>query len=133
MIGKSLVIKSRAKNNFSRQTFENELHVSELLFSSKEVWLGIQEFFADKSVLDIKYYHPGSQNNNHFYLFNDKLDYVLVNHFAESETTKNNVDRYLPDPLIALLTKKLSYQKADKYMKKLSNILWSIPNTIRID
>lgn len=49
-----------------------------------------------------------------FYLFNNQLDYILTYNFADSMTTKGNVDRFLSNLLIVLLNKKLSYQNADK-------------------
>ena len=41
---------------------------------------------------------------------------------------KDNIDRFLFDPSMALLTEKLSYQNADKWIEKLLDILWGIPN-----
>ncbi len=80
----------------------------------REVKFCDQEFAAGTPVSNIKYDHPGFQNNNLFYPFHDQLDYGLAKYFAESETTKSNVDKFLSDLLIAPLTEKLSYQKADK-------------------
>ena len=37
-------------------------------------------------VLDIRYKHFKSQNNNLFNLFNDKFYYALANYFVKSET-----------------------------------------------
>lgn len=42
------------------------------------------------------------------------MNYTLANYFADSETTKTNINRFLSNPLIALLTKKLYYQNTDK-------------------
>ena len=50
------------------------------------------EFPADTPVLDTRYEHPRSQNNNLFYPFNGQLDYTLAHYFADSETIKCNVD-----------------------------------------
>ncbi len=74
-------------------------------------------------VLDIKYHHPGSQDDNPFHPFNDQLDYALVTYFAEFEATKDNVDRFLSNLLMSLLTEKLSYRNIDKWIEKLSDIL----------
>ncbi len=41
---------------------------------------------------------------------------------------KNNVDKFLSVPLIALLTKKLSYQNTNKWIEKVSEILLGLPN-----
>ena len=65
-------------------------------------------------ISNIKYDHPGSQNDNLFYPFHNQLDYALAHYFAESETTKGNVDKFLSNPLMAPLIKKLSHQNADK-------------------
>ena len=81
------------------------------------------KFPAGTPVSDTQYKHPGSQNNNPFYLFNDQLDYALAHYFAESETTKRNVDRFLTNPLMKPITKKLPYHNADEWMEKLSYIL----------
>ena len=71
--------------------------------------MGKQEFFAGTPVSDIKYDYPGSQNDNPFYPFNDQLNYASTHYFAESKTTKGNVNRFPFNLLIAPLTKKLSY------------------------
>lgn len=77
---------------------------SELSLSLRKVRFNKQKFPISKLILDIKYHHLDFQNNNLFYLFNDQLDYILANYFTESEITKNNVDRFLFDLLIAPLT-----------------------------
>ncbi len=96
---------------------------SELSSSLREVRFSDQEFAAGTPVFNIKYNHLGFQNDNPFYPFHDQLDYGLAKYFAESETTKSNVDKFLSDPLMAPLTEKLSYQNADEWMEKLSKIL----------
>lgn len=80
------------------------------------------EFPAGIPVSDTQYEHFGSQNNNLFYLFNDQLDYALVYYFTELKTIKRNVDRFLINPLIKPIIKKLSYCNANEWMKKLSAI-----------
>ncbi len=94
----------------------------------KEVTFGKSKFLVGTPVLDIRYEDPRSQNNNPFYPFNDQLDYTLANYFAKSETTKHNVDKFLSNPLMKLITKKFSYRNADKWMEKLSAIPWGIPD-----
>ncbi len=106
----------------SGRTPQDGLLASELSSSLREVRFCEQGFPAGIPVSDIKYHHPGSQNDNPFHPFNDQLDYALATFFAESETTKDNVDRFLSDPLMAPLTEKLSYRNADKWMEKLSDI-----------
>ena len=97
--------------------------LSELSSTFREVTFSESEFPAGTPVSDTQYEHPGSQNNNPFYPFNDQLDYALAHYFAESETTKRNVDKFLTNPLMKPITKKLSYRNADKWMEKLSDIL----------
>lgn len=63
-----------------------------------------------------------------FHPFNDELDYALAHYFAESETTKGNVDKFFSNPLMRSITEKLSYQNADEWMKKLSTIRWGVPD-----
>ncbi len=71
---------------------------------------------------------PGSRSNNPFHLFEDQLDYALAHYFAESETTKCNVDKFMSNLLIKPITEKLSYHNTDEWMEKLSVISWEIPN-----
>ena len=100
--------------------------LSELSSTFREVTFSKSEFLASTPVSDTRYKHPESQNNNPFYFFNYQLDYVLAHYFAESETTKRNVDRFLTNPLMKPITKKLSYCNVDKWMEKLSAIPWEI-------
>ena len=93
----------------------------------REKWFTGKEVPAGTPVSDIKYKHPGLKHQNSFYLFNDQLDYALAHYFAESKTIKGNVNKFLSDPLMTPLTKKLSYKNADKWMEKLSEIPWGIP------
>lgn len=62
-----------------------------------------------------------------FHPFNDELGYALAHYFAESETTKGNVDKFFSNPLMRSITEKLSYQNADEWMEKLSTIRWGVP------
>lgn len=80
----------------------------------REVIFGKSEFSANTPVLDTQYKYLGSQNNNLFYLFNDQLNYALTYYFAESETTKSNVDKFLINSLMKPIIKKLLYYNADK-------------------
>ena len=109
LVGESLDTGSRAKDGLSRHTPQTGLLASESSSSLREVRFSEQEFPAGKPVSNIKYHHLGSQNNNPFYPLNNQLDYVLANYFAESETIKSNVNRFLSNLLMAPLTKKLSY------------------------
>ena len=106
---------------------QDELLASKSLSLLKEKWFTGKEFPAGILVSDIKYNHPGLKHQNSFYPFNDQLDYALAHYFAESETTKSNVNKFLSDPLMTPLTKKLSYKNADEWIKKLSEISWGIP------
>ena len=67
------------------------------------------EFLADRSVLDIRYKYPRSQNNILFYFFYGQLDYVLAYYFADSETIKLNIDKFLNNSLMKPITKDLLY------------------------
>ena len=122
LIGESLDTGSRAKDGLSRRTPQDGLLISESSASLGEVRFSEQVFLAGKPVSNIRYLHLCFQNDNSCHPFNDQLDYALATYFAESEITKSNVDRFLYNPLMAPLTKKLSYQNADKWMKKLSDI-----------
>lgn len=123
LVGKCLDIRKRTKNSLSGCTSQDGFFASESLTSLKEVKFSKQVFLAGKSVLNIKYHFPGFQNNNLFYPFNDQLDYIFINYFAESEITKDNIAILLSHLLIAPLTKKLFYQNVDKQIGKLLNIL----------
>ena len=113
---RDLVGKSSDTGSYARaeHTFQDGLLRSESSSSLKEARFSEQEFSTGILVSNIKYDHPGSQNDNLFYPFHNQLDYALTHYFAESETTKDNVDKFLSNPLMASLTKKLSYQNVDK-------------------
>ncbi len=109
LVSESSDIGSHARDGLSRHTPQARLLGSESSSSLREVRFSDQEFAASTPIFNIKYNHPGFQNNNPFYLFHDQIYYGLAKYFAESETTKSNVDKFLSDPLMAPLTKKLSY------------------------
>ena len=111
---KSLDTRSRVRDDLSGRTPQARLLGNELLSSLREVRFSDQKFTVGILVSNIKYNHPGFQNNNPFYLFHNQLAYRLAKYFTESETTKSNIDKFLSKPLMALLTEKLSYQNADK-------------------
>lgn len=73
-------------------------------------------------MLHMKYKHLGSKDKSSFYFFNDQLNYALAHYFAKLETTKNNMNKFLTNPLIAFFTKKLFYNNANKQMEKLLEI-----------
>ena len=114
MVGKSSNTGSRAKDSLLGHTLQDGLFASELSSSLIEIRFTQQKFSTDKPVSDIKYHHPGSQNDNPFHLFNNQLNYALATYFVEFETSKGNIDRFLSNQLMALLTKKLSYRNANK-------------------
>ena len=116
LVGESSDTRSRTR---ARRTLQDGLFGSESSSSLREVRFSEQEFPTGTPVSNIKYDHPGSQNDNLFYPFYNQLDYALAYYFAEFETTKGNVDKFLSDPLIAPLTKKLSYRNADEWIEKL--------------
>ena len=103
-----------ATNLPTKRTPRDGLLTSESLSSLREKLFTGKEFPAGIPVSDIKYNHLGLKHQNSFYPFNDQLDYVLAHYFAESETTKGNVNKFLSDPLMTPLTKKLSYKNADE-------------------
>ena len=84
---------------------------------------GKSEFLIGTQVLDTRYKHFGSQNNNPFYPFNDQLDYVLADYFAESKTTKHNIDKFLSNLLIKSVIQNLSYCNVNEWIEKLFTIL----------
>ncbi len=98
------------------------LFASEFLSVMREEWFCSHEFPTGTPISDKKYKHPRSKHKNRFYPFNDQLDYGLAHYFAESETIKGNVNKFLTDPLMAPLTEKLSYKNADEWIEKLSEI-----------
>ena len=114
LVGKRSDIESHVKDGLLGRTPQDGLLANKLSASLKEVRFSKQEFLTSKPVSDIKYPHFASQNNNPFYPLNDQLDYALATYFAESETMKDNIDRFLSNPLMALLTEKLSYQNVHK-------------------
>ena len=111
----------------TKKTTRDRLLASEFLLLLREEWFTGKEFPAGTLVSDIKYNHLGLKHQNSFYPFNDLLDYALAHYFAKSKRNKCNVKNFLSDSLMTVLTKKLSYKNADKWMENLSEILWGIP------
>ena len=66
--------------------------LSKLFSIIKEMTFNKSEFLANTPVLESRYKHFGSLNNNLFYYFNDQPDYTLVHYFAKLEIIKRNVD-----------------------------------------
>ena len=95
---------------------ESSQNFREITFSKSKFPLGIP-------VLNTRYKHLESQNNNPFYLFNDQLNYTLANYFAELETIKCNINKFLSNLLMKPITKKLSYCNINKSIEKLFAIL----------
>lgn len=81
-----------------------------------------KKFSAGTPVSDIKYNYMGFKNQDSFYLFSNQFDYALAHYFAELETTKSNINKFLSYPLIIPLTKKLSYKNVDEWIEKVSKI-----------
>ena len=102
------------------------LFASEFLSLLREKWFSSHEFSSDISIIDKKYKYLRSKYKNSFYFFNNQLEYSLAHDFAKSEITKANVNKFSTDLLIALLTKKLSYKNANKWIEKLLEISWGI-------
>ena len=80
----------------------------------REIMFNKYEFPAGTLVLNTRYKHLGHQNNNLFYPFNDQFDYILAYYFAELETTKRNIGKFLSNLLIKLITKNFSYCNSDE-------------------
>lgn len=72
------------------------------------------EFLASILVLDTRYKYLENQNNNLFYLFNLQLDYALAYYFAKSEIIKCNINKFLSNLLIMLISKNLLYHNINK-------------------
>ena len=112
-VGKSSDNKS-VRNILLDRIPQDGLLVSESSSFLREVWFDKQKYLAATLVSDINYNQLKPQNNNTFYPFNNRLDYALAHYFADSDTTKGNVDRFLFDPFMAPLIKKIFYQNFDK-------------------
>ena len=106
----------------TKGTPRDRLLASESSSSLREEWFTRKEFPIGILVSNIKYNHLGLKYQNNFYPFNNQLNYTLAHYFAKSETTKGNVNKFLSDPLMTLLIKKLSYKNFDEWMEKLSKI-----------
>lgn len=98
----------------SQYILQDRFFVNKLLLFLKKIWLSEQNIFAGIYISNIKFNYPKSQNINIYYLFNNRLDYVLAYYFAKSETIKCNMNRFLSNSLIALFIKKLFYYNTDK-------------------
>ena len=70
----------------------DKLLVSESLSLLREEWFTRNKFLICTQVSDNKYNHLKLKHQNSFYPFKDQLDYALAYYFAESETTKGNVN-----------------------------------------
>lgn len=87
---------------------------SELSSTFKEEMIDESKFPASTPVLNTKYKHFRSWNNNPFYFFNDQIDYKLAHYFADSEITKRNIDKLLTNPLMEFIIKSFLYRNADE-------------------
>lgn len=94
-------------------TPQNKL-LGELSRNFKEITFGKPNFLVNISVFDIRFIYPESLNNNVFYPFNAQLNYILAYYFADSETIKYNVNKFLFNPLMKPITKKLLYCNANQ-------------------
>ncbi len=77
-VGKSSDTGSRVRDDFSGRTLQAGLLGCESSSSLREVRFSNQKFAIMTSVSNINYNHPGFQNNNPFYPFDNQLDYGLV-------------------------------------------------------
>ena len=53
---------------------------------------------------------------------------MLVHYFIDSETIKQNIDKFLTNLLIKPIIKNVLYCNVDEWIEKLSAILWRIPD-----
>ena len=88
--------------------------LSELSSTFKQTRFRKYEFSFGTSVLDTQYKHFESQKNNPFYPFHSQLNYALAHYFANSETTKNNFDKFSTNPLMKPITKNVLYFNTNK-------------------
>lgn len=113
------------------QTLQNRL-LSKSSSTFKEVIFSKSQFSAGTLILNTRYKHPGNQNNNLFYPFNDQVNYALAHYFPDSKTTKQNVYKFFTNLLIKSITKNLLYLIIEEQMKNLSAISQGIPNNKQI-
>lgn len=92
-----------------------------LLLLREKIFIEIK-FSTNTSILVVKYNYLGLKYKNSFYLFKNQLNYVLGYYFAKLETTKGNINIFLFNLFIALLTKKLFYKNANKQIENLLEI-----------
>lgn len=107
----------------NKDTSPNRLLASKNLSGSNEKQFDSYEFPAGILISKKKYKHPESKKKSTFYYFNNQLDHALAHYFAQLKIIKTNVNKFLTDPLMALVIKKLFYKNADKWIKKLLRIL----------
>ncbi len=123
LVSKNSDTRSYAKNGLLEYTPQTGLLRSELSSFLNEIKFSDKEFVAGIFLLNIKYNYPEFQNNNLFYPLHDQFDYRLAKYFAEFKNTKSNIDKFLFELLMVLLTEKLFYQNMDKYIEKHSEML----------
>lgn len=75
------------------------------------------KFLAGILVLDTRYKQLKSQNNNLFYSLNGQVNYALAYYFADSETIKLNVVKFLIHLLIKPMIKNHLYQNTNKWIE----------------
>ena len=126
MLDKNNYIIRNAIDLPTKKTPCDGLFASKSLLLLKKKWFTKNEFSASTSISNIKYNYLRLKHQNSFYPFNNQLDYTLAHYFAESDSTKSNINKFLFDPLMIPLTKKLSYKNADGWIKKLLEILENI-------
>lgn len=78
-----------------KRTSQDGLLASELSSFLREVRFSKQKFSTSILLSKIKYHHPKLQDNNLFYSFHYQLNYTLAHYFAEPDTTKGNIDKFL--------------------------------------
>lgn len=84
------------------------------------------EFLASTHILNTKFNHFWSQNNNLFCFFNNQINYALGHYFVNLKTTKCNINKFFTNFLIKFIINNLLYFNTNKQIKKLSFILQEI-------
>ena len=82
--------------------------LSQSSLTFREMTFSESKFLTGIFILDNTDKYPKSQTNISFYPFNGHLDYALASYFADSETTKHNISKFLTNQLMKSIIKNLS-------------------------
>lgn len=87
------VYKNKKRSATSKLILQNRLLIK-LFPTFRKIIFIESKFPISITILNIRYKNSRCQKNNLFYIFIDQLDYALVHYFAESETTKCNINKF---------------------------------------